>query len=396
MRISHEAIYQALYVQGRGALRRELIACLRTGRALRVPRARTRGRGKKLRDPRGHDQRAARRGRGPGRARALGGRPHHRAEQLGDRHPGRADDPVHDAAAPAADGRPRHRAPGSRTAPRWPGTAPRRSATRSPPTITTLPEQLRRSLTWDQGAEMAQHAQLRIDTGIADLLLRPAQPLAARHEREHQRPAAPVLPQGHRPEPPQPRRPRRRRRRAQQPASQDTRLEDTQPRHSTSSYTPVNKAVLRRPLEPKEYTAGTVPPGLRAVRHHPVHGPARVGAGQRGHRVLALHPGIRAALAAALRDQGRGPGPGQWPGSRTTTTSAGTPPWACCSRSAMNRHLRPGRQPEMPALLRRQVSAGTQPCQGRSSLDRACAPAEYGSSREARTGKISQVKVSTL
>jgi IS30 family transposase len=37
IRISHEAIYQALYVQGRGALRRELTACLRTGRALRVP-----------------------------------------------------------------------------------------------------------------------------------------------------------------------------------------------------------------------------------------------------------------------------------------------------------------------------------------------------------------------
>src|SRR4051794_8010815 len=46
MRISHEAIYQALYVQGRGALRRELTVCLRTGRALRVPRARSRGRGK--------------------------------------------------------------------------------------------------------------------------------------------------------------------------------------------------------------------------------------------------------------------------------------------------------------------------------------------------------------
>jgi IS30 family transposase len=33
-------------------------------------------------------------------------------------------------------------------------------------TITTLPEQLRRSLTWDQGAELSQHAQLRIETGI--------------------------------------------------------------------------------------------------------------------------------------------------------------------------------------------------------------------------------------
>ena len=51
MRISHEAIYQALYVQGRGALKRELVACLRTGRALRVPQARTRGGGKKFITP---------------------------------------------------------------------------------------------------------------------------------------------------------------------------------------------------------------------------------------------------------------------------------------------------------------------------------------------------------
>src|SRR5437762_1078463 len=50
-RVAHEAIYQGLYVQGRGALRRELTACLRTGRALRVPRARTRGRGKKFVTP---------------------------------------------------------------------------------------------------------------------------------------------------------------------------------------------------------------------------------------------------------------------------------------------------------------------------------------------------------
>ena len=41
MRISHEAIYQALYIQGRGALKRELVSYLRTGRALRTPRARS-------------------------------------------------------------------------------------------------------------------------------------------------------------------------------------------------------------------------------------------------------------------------------------------------------------------------------------------------------------------
>ena len=40
MRTSHEAIYQALYIQGRGALKRELSACLRYGRALRLPRER--------------------------------------------------------------------------------------------------------------------------------------------------------------------------------------------------------------------------------------------------------------------------------------------------------------------------------------------------------------------
>jgi IS30 family transposase len=51
MRISHEAIYQALYVQGRGALKRELTQRLRTGRALRVPRSRAGGRGKSFVSP---------------------------------------------------------------------------------------------------------------------------------------------------------------------------------------------------------------------------------------------------------------------------------------------------------------------------------------------------------
>jgi len=44
MRISHEAIYQALYVQSRGALKRELVSCLRTGRSLHLPRSRARRR----------------------------------------------------------------------------------------------------------------------------------------------------------------------------------------------------------------------------------------------------------------------------------------------------------------------------------------------------------------
>jgi hypothetical protein len=51
-------------------------------------------------------------------------------------------------------------------------------------TITTLPAQLRRSLTWNRGKEMAQHAQLKIDRRPG-LLRRPPQPLAARHQREH-------------------------------------------------------------------------------------------------------------------------------------------------------------------------------------------------------------------
>ena len=42
--------------------------------------------------------------------------------------------------------------------------------------IITLPEQLRRSLTWDQGAEMAQHAQLRIEAGVAVYFCDPHSP----------------------------------------------------------------------------------------------------------------------------------------------------------------------------------------------------------------------------
>jgi len=50
MRVSHETIYQAIYVQGRGGLRRELAACLRTGRALRKPQRRADGRVERIKD----------------------------------------------------------------------------------------------------------------------------------------------------------------------------------------------------------------------------------------------------------------------------------------------------------------------------------------------------------
>ena len=165
MRISHEAIYQSLYVQGRGALRRELTACLRTGRALRVPGARSRGRGK----------------------------PHVAPEVMISRRPAEADDravPGHwegdlilglgsSAIGTLVERATRFtmllhlpRRPGHgegariKNGPALAGhgaEAVRDAITR---TITALPEALRRSLTWDQGAEMSQHARLRIDTGV--------------------------------------------------------------------------------------------------------------------------------------------------------------------------------------------------------------------------------------
>src|SRR5215203_2440508 len=168
MRISHEAIYQALYVQCRGALRRELTACLRTGRALRVPRACTRGQrrpGQVLCHSGGDDQPAPGGGRGPRGSGALGGGSHPwlRSSAIGTlverttrftmlRHlppmKGHGDG-ARETNGPALAG---HGA-----------EAVRDAITR---TITTVPEQLRQSLTWDQGSEMSQHARLRIDTGL--------------------------------------------------------------------------------------------------------------------------------------------------------------------------------------------------------------------------------------
>jgi IS30 family transposase len=164
MRVSHEAIYQSLYVQGRGALRRELTACLRTGRALRVPRARVRGRGK------GFVTDEVRISRRPAEAedRAVPG------HWEGDLILGLGSSAIGTLVERSSrftmllhlapmDGRD---APRVKNGPALTGHGAEAVRDAIADAITTLPEQLRRSLTWDQGAEMAQHARLRIDTGL--------------------------------------------------------------------------------------------------------------------------------------------------------------------------------------------------------------------------------------
>jgi IS30 family transposase len=165
MRISHEAIYQALYIQGRGALARELTACLRTGRALRVPRARAQARGRSFVTDEVR----------------ISERP---AEAEDRAVPGHWEGDLIIGADSSAIGTLVERTTRFTMLLHLPPMPGHREQTRTkngPPlaghgaeavrdaiatTITKLPEQLRRSLTWDQGGEMAQHARLRIDTGL--------------------------------------------------------------------------------------------------------------------------------------------------------------------------------------------------------------------------------------
>ena len=65
---------------------------------------------------------------------------------------------------------------GSTTDPLSPATATEAVRDAIAASITTLPQQLRRSLTWNQGAEMVQHAQLRIDAGLAIYFCDPQAP----------------------------------------------------------------------------------------------------------------------------------------------------------------------------------------------------------------------------
>jgi len=175
MRISHEGIYQSLYVQGRGALGRELTACLRTGRALRVPRERSRRRGKSFIVPEV----------------MIGERPAEVADRAvpghweGDLILGLGGSAIGTLVErttrftmllrlPPMDGH--SCGPRVKNGPALAGHGAEAVRDAIAREITTLPEQLRRSLTWDQGAEMSQHVQLKIDTGVAIYFCDPRSP----------------------------------------------------------------------------------------------------------------------------------------------------------------------------------------------------------------------------
>jgi IS30 family transposase len=157
MSISHETIYKSLYVQGRGELRRELARCLRTGRAKRIPQGRTDNRGR-IPDMVMISQRPA-----EVEDRAVPG--HWEGDLLVGKNNKSAIGTLVERAT-------RYvmllHLPNGVSAPDV-----RDAMTR---TIQTLPESLRRSITWDQGREMAEHVRFTVDTGVQIYFCDPRSP----------------------------------------------------------------------------------------------------------------------------------------------------------------------------------------------------------------------------
>ena len=148
--MSTETIYQSLYVQSRGALRRELTACLRTGRALRQPGRHSGTRKNRMlgRDMINISQRPAEAG-----DRAVPGR------WEGDLLIGKRNQPAIATLVERSTGYSMLVAlPG--------GYKPEQVAPALAAKIQTLPEAMRRSLTCDQGPGMRDCKQIRIDAGI--------------------------------------------------------------------------------------------------------------------------------------------------------------------------------------------------------------------------------------
>lgn len=165
MRISHEAIYQALYIDGRGALERDLVACLRTGRALRKPRARA----KKLRTgfitddvmltarPAEVEDRAT---AGHWEGDLIIGLNRSAVGTLVERT-SRFTTLLH---LPRKDGY--GAAPPVKNGPALSGYGAESVRDALATALTPLPEHLRRSVTWDRGRELARHAEFTAATGI--------------------------------------------------------------------------------------------------------------------------------------------------------------------------------------------------------------------------------------
>ncbi|WP_208720204.1 IS30 family transposase [Amycolatopsis circi] len=162
MRVSHETIYQALYVQGRGALRRELASALRTGRALRVPRRQARARrarpGARIQDMVNISERPA-----EADDRAVPG------HWEGDLILGKDNK---SAIATLVERQTRF----TILVPLPDGRDAAAVATAMTEAFHTLPPLLARSLTWDQGTEMAHHKNIALATGLAIYFCDPHSP----------------------------------------------------------------------------------------------------------------------------------------------------------------------------------------------------------------------------
>lgn len=158
MWVSHETIYQSLFVQGRGELRRELAACLRTGRAARLARGRDRGLRGRIPDMVPISERPP-----EVEDRAVPG--HWEGDLIIGRN-GKS------AIGTLVERRTRYvllvALPDGRTA-----EAVSRGIAAA---IVTLPAQLRRSLTWDQGKEMSGHVRFSVETGVAVYFADPHSP----------------------------------------------------------------------------------------------------------------------------------------------------------------------------------------------------------------------------
>ncbi len=164
----HETVYQALYVRGRGELRRELTRALRTGRAMRRP----------------HRHSAARRSRFVHPMVMISERPAEAADWAVPGH--REGDLIVGKNNGSVIGTLVERSTRYLMLvhlPRDHGAAAVRNALAE--TVQTLPPHLMRSLTWHQGIEMSFPPRLHRHPGHPGLRLRPGQPPAARLEREH-------------------------------------------------------------------------------------------------------------------------------------------------------------------------------------------------------------------